>query len=132
MSDPKAPTRVVPYLTMSGRAREAIDTWTRAFGAKEIAAYGAPDNLQHAEVEINGGSVFLTDMSMDAGHAFQPTPSIAMHLAVPDGRQWMERAAAGGCTVLSPWQEMSFGGYGRVTDPFGVIWAIATPNELQG
>ena len=40
----------------------------------------------------------------------QPAPSISLHLDVPDGGDWMARGKAAGCRVLTPWQNMSFGG----------------------
>lgn len=128
MTETAEPTRVVPYLSLAGRAREAIEVWGRAFGAEEVAAYEENGNLRHAEVRINGGPVFLTDFSMDPMPEFQPTPSIALHIEVPDGSDWMARGKAGGCRVLTPWQKMSFGGFGRLVDPFGIIWSIASPN----
>jgi PhnB protein len=132
MSDEHEPTRVVPCLTMAGRASEAIEVWGRAFGAEKVVAFEENGHVRHAEVRINGGPVFLTDFSMDALEAFQPTPSIALHLEVPDGSDWMVRGKAGGCRVVTPWQEMNFGGFGRLEDPFGVIWNIASPKPGYG
>ncbi|MET3896322.1 PhnB protein [Devosia sp. UYZn731] len=129
MTDTEEPTRVVPYITLYGRAREAIEIWGRAFGAEEVAAFEEDGHLRHAEVRINGGPVFLTDFSMDPLPAFQPTPSISLHLEVPDGSDWMGRAKAAGCLVLTPWQLMPHGGFGRMTDPFGVIWSISSRNR---
>lgn len=131
MTDSQEPTRVVPYLSFAGRSREVIEVWGRAFGAEEIAAYDENGHIRHAEVRINGGMVFLTDFSMDPMPAFEPTRSIALHLEVPDGSDWMARGKAGGCRVLTPWQQMDFGGFGRLVDPFGVIWSIASPNRAQ-
>ena len=132
MTDKKEPTRVVPYLVMAGRANEAIEVYERAFGAEKIVAFEEKGHLRHAEVLINGGPVFLTDFSMDSLEAFQPTPSISLHLEVPDGSDWMARGKAGGFRVLTPWQEMGFGGFGRLEDPFGVIWTIASPKPGYG
>ena len=101
--------------------------WKQAFGAEEVAAFEENGSLRHAEVRINGGMVFLSDFSMDPMPAFQPTPSIALHIEVPDGSDWMGRAKAGGCRVVTPWQQMPWGGFGRLEDPFGVIWSIASP-----
>ena len=39
-------------------------------------------------------AVFLTDFSMEPLPAFQPTPSIELHLEVPDGGDWMARGKA--------------------------------------
>ena len=132
MTDKKDPTRVVPYLVMAGRAREAIKVYERAFGAEKIAAFDDKGHLRHAEVMINGGKVFLTDFSMDSLEGFQPTPSISLHLEVPDGSDWMARGKAAGCRVLTPWKQMDFGEFGRLEDPFGVIWTIASPKAGYG
>lgn len=128
MTDHHQPTRVVPYLTFYGKAREVIDLWGRAFGAEQIAAYEENGRLRHAEVRINGGPVYLTDFSPEPLPEFQPTPSIALHLEVPDGSDWMARGKAEGCRVMTPWHQQPFGGFGRLVDPFGVIWSIASPN----
>ena len=85
MTENKEPTRVVPYLSLAGRAREAIEVWGRAFAAEQVAAYEENGHLRHAEVRINGGPVFLTDFNMEEMTAFQPTASISLHLEVPDG-----------------------------------------------
>lgn len=127
MTDNEHPKRVVPYLTFYGRAREVIEVWGRAFGAEEIVAYEENKHLRHAEVKINGGPVYLTDFSPTPLSEFQPTPSMALHLEVPDGSDWMARGKAGGCRVITPWQQQPFGGFGRLEDPFGVIWSIASP-----
>jgi uncharacterized glyoxalase superfamily protein PhnB len=40
----------------------------------------------------------------------------------------MAQGKAAGCRVLTPWQQLPFGGFGRLEDIFGVIWSIASPN----
>jgi len=129
MTDFAEPTRVAPYLSLNGRAREAIDTWKRAFGATEVMSVPEAERIRHAEVSINGGPVYVTDFHPDPAHVFQPTRSIALHLAVPDGKTWMDRAETAGCRVMTPWQQMTFGGFGRLVDPFGVVWSFASPNR---
>lgn len=118
---------VIPNLTMAGRAREAIDLWTAAFGAEELAAYEDGGRIRHAELLINGGRFYLTDFSQEPMATFQPSPSMAMHLEVPDGEQWFTRAKSAGCDVVTPWHQQFWGGFARVVDPFGVVWNIASP-----
>jgi PhnB protein len=127
MTGKEEPKRVVPYLSLAGQAREAIEFWKHAFEAEEVAAFEENGRLRHAEVEIDGGPVFLSDFNMDPISEFQPTPSISLHLEVPDGSDWMARGKSAGCRVLTPWRLMPWGGFGRLTDPFGVIWSIASP-----
>ncbi len=127
MSETSETRGVILNLTMAGRAREAIDLWAKAFGAEEIAAYEDNGRIRHAELRINGGRVYLTDFSQEPMETFQPSPSMAMHLEVPDGEEWMLRAKSGGCDVMTPWHQQFWGGFGRIVDPFGIIWNIATP-----
>ncbi|WP_415644177.1 VOC family protein [Sphingomonas antarctica] len=129
MTSEQESTRVVPYISLAGRAGEAIEFWGRAFVAEKIMAFEEDGRLRHAEVRINGGPVYLTDFHPDPAHVFQPTRSIAMHLAVPDGGAWMERGQAAGCRIMTPWQQLPFGGFGRLVDPFGVVWSIASPKS---
>ncbi len=118
---------VIPNLMMAGRAREAIDVWNKAFDAEEVMAFEENGRIRHAELRINGGSFYLTDFSQDPMPAFQASPCMAMHLEVPDGSDWMLRAKSGGCEVMTPWHQQSWGGFGRVVDPFGIVWNIASP-----
>ena len=127
MTDQNKAKGVIPNLTMAGRAREAIELWGKAFGAEEVMAFEENGRIRHAELRINGGAVYLTDFSQEPMAAFQPTPSMAMHLEVPDGGDWMLRAKAGGCEVMTPWHQQFWGGFGRIVDPFGIIWNIASP-----
>ena len=127
MTDKPVAKGVIPNLTMAGRAREAIALWSKAFGAEEVMAFEENGRIRHAELRINGGSVYLTDFSQEPMAAFQPTPSMAMHLEVPDGSDWMLRAKSGGCEVMTPWHQQFWGGFGRIVDPFGIIWNIASP-----
>jgi len=127
MTDHNKAKGVIANLTMAGRAREAIDLWTKAFGAEEVMAFEENGRVKHAELRINGGPVYLTDFSPEPMEKFQPTLSMAMHLEVPDGSEWMLRAKSGGCDVLTPWHQQFWGGFGRIVDPFGVIWNIASP-----
>ena len=54
--------------------------------------------------------------------------SVTLHIYVPDAEAAIARAAAAGATVTMPAQPMFWGDmYGMVTDPFGHVWAIATP-----
>ncbi|MBA2589043.1 MAG: glyoxalase/bleomycin resistance/extradiol dioxygenase family protein [Alphaproteobacteria bacterium] len=127
MTDQNKAKGVIPNLTMAGRAREAINLWSKAFGAEEVMAFEENGRIRHAELRINGGAVYLTDFSQEPMAAFQPTPSMAMHLEVPDGSDWMLRAKTGGCEVMTPWHQQFWGGFGRIVDPFGIIWNIASP-----
>ena len=58
---PKGYQAVTPYLAIRGAA-QAIDFYKKAFGAKEIMRMPGPNGkLGHAEVEIEGHRVMLSD-----------------------------------------------------------------------
>ena len=117
---------VIPYLAMAGRAAEACDFYTRAFGAEDAGRMPRPDGepgLMHAQVAINGGMLMLTDhvgpngaSSLNFGH---------LQLVVNDGRVWWDRAIEAGCTEVLPYERQPWGDdWGLLRDPFGVSWAI--------
>jgi uncharacterized glyoxalase superfamily protein PhnB len=58
----------------------------------------------------------------------QRSGSYTMQLIVADGDRWWQRAIDAGCKekmpfALAPWGDK----YGKLTDPFGVTWALSSP-----
>jgi len=74
MRSPRPP--VAPYLTVSP-AMAAIAFYGTVFGAKQRALMPAFDGLRimHCELEINGGSVMLSDAFSEFGHTRVPLPA---------------------------------------------------------
>lgn len=131
MSEQNLMRGVIPYLALAGRAAEAADFWSRAFGARDLGRMPFPDGqpgLMHAQVEINGGCLMFTD---HAGGGASPSMSFGhLQLVVEDGRAWWDRAVAAGCQVLMPYERQSWGDdWGLLKDPFGVNWAILEPGR---
>lgn len=122
---------LAPHLTVAGAA-DAIAFYKRAFGAEEMVRLPAPDGkLPHASVRINGCMVMLVDEMPDAGvfgpKALKGAP-VHMHLSVTDAHAVAARAIAAGATLRMPVERQFWGDvYGMVEDPFGHVWAIATP-----
>lgn len=122
---------VIPYLSYAGRAAEAMAFYETAFGAKDIGQMPFPDKagLMHAQVEINGGALMLTDHHDDSTPAAAPLPHGHLQLVVPDGKAWFDRAVAAGCEARVPFSLQPWGDeWGMVADPFGILWAVLTPN----
>jgi PhnB protein len=125
---------VIPYLAMGGKAGEAADFYIRAFGAKDLGRMPLEngDGLMHAQVEINGGALMMTDFSMSSATDAPPMASGHLQLVVGDGQVWFDRAAAAGCTVLEPFGRQFWGDdWGLLQDPFGIKWAVLTPGPAQ-
>ena len=134
---------VIPYLALPGQAGAAADFYMRAFGARDIGRMpfdDRPGQFMHVQVEINGGALMLTDNDMmsdasdgdmmsSAVGGTDPIPRGHLQLVVPDGQAWWDRAVAAGCTVLAPFERQFWGdSWGLLADPFGLKWAVLTPD----
>lgn len=122
---------VIPYVGYGGRAGEAADFYARAFGATDLGRIPdgeRPERLMHAQVEINGGALMMTDMGCEDTTDPGRLNRAHMQLVVQDGRAWWDRALAAGCTVVMPYERQFWGDdWGLVEDPFGIQWAILQP-----
>jgi len=124
---------VTPHLTVRGAAK-AIDFYKRAFGAEELGRMPAPDGkVMHAAIKIGDSVVFLNDEFPEMGgrspEALGGTPA-ALHLYVGDVDKAFARAVAAGAEVRAPVADMFWGDrYGRLADPFGHVWSLASHKE---
>jgi uncharacterized glyoxalase superfamily protein PhnB len=125
---------VTPYLFVRGCA-QAIEFYTRAFGAQELLRNYAPDGktIMHARVRIGDSIVMLNDEFPEVGGqsplSLEGSP-VTLHLYVEDADAWFARAVDAGCTVEMPLADMFWGDrYGQLVDPFGHSWSIATRLE---
>ncbi len=121
---------LTPHLVCRGAAA-AIDFYGRAFDAIEQFRLPGPDGrLVHACVLIGDSQLFLVDEMPEHGalgpRALKGSP-VTIHLQVQDADATFARAVQAGATVAMPLADMFWGDrYGRVTDPFGHSWSIAT------
>ena len=112
-------------------AAAAIDFYGRAFGAIERFRLPAPNGkIVHACVQIGDSQLFLVDEMPEHGalgpQALKGAP-VTIHLQVEDADAAFACAMRAGATVTMPLADMFWGDrYGRVVDPFGHHWSIAT------
>lgn len=134
--DPAMPG-VAPHLTVDGAAA-AIDFYRRAFGAEEVSRITGPDGkkVMHASVLINGGLVMLNDDFPEFADGKASTPTafggspVTIHLNLPDVDAVWKQAVEAGATVTMPLEDQFWGDrYGQLTDPFGHLWSLATPQR---
>ena len=112
-------------------ADKAIDFYARAFGAEEVSRMPGPDGkVMHAEIRIGDSVVMLGDENPQWG-TLSPLSTNgvhgSLHIYVADADAAFERALRAGATVRYPLEDAFWGDrYGKVTDPFGHEWGIAT------
>lgn len=124
---------VTPYLIVKGAA-EAIEFYTRVFGATELMRLPGPGGvLMHAEIKIGDSFIMLADEfpQMDAlsPKTIGGSP-VGLMLYVPNVDEVFQRATAAGAKEIRPLQNQFYGDRsGTVEDPFGHKWTIATHVE---
>jgi len=125
--------RVTPYLVVDGAA-EAIDYYTRVFGAVEMMRMPAPGNrIGHAELKIGDSVVMLADANPEMGHKSPKTlggSPISLLLYVEDADAIARKAVENGGKLVRPVENQFYGDrMGGVEDPFGHQWYVATHVE---
>jgi PhnB protein len=122
-----------PYLVVDNAAA-AIDFYKRAFGAKEIMRMPGPEGkIGHAEIRIGDSMIMLAD-EMAASGTKSPRSlggtAAGVFLYVEDVDKTFKQATSAGAKVDSALEDMFWGDrYGKVTDPFGHSWSLATHKE---
>jgi uncharacterized glyoxalase superfamily protein PhnB len=113
-------------------ARKVIAFYERAFGAKSADVMAGPDGkVMHAEIRF-GDSVLMLGEENPAWPQFKSAETmggspISMHMYVPDVDATFKQAVAAGAKVEMPVEDAFWGDrYGKVRDPFGYVWGIAT------
>ncbi|WP_244815923.1 VOC family protein [Caballeronia sp. Lep1P3] len=127
---PEGMHSLTPHLVCAGAA-EAIEFYKRAFGAVELGRMpGRDGKLMHAMVRIGDSALMLVDehpnFGMLGAAAFKGSP-VTIHLYVEDADATVKQAEAAGARVTMPVADMFWGDrYGRLEDPFGHQWSVAT------
>ncbi len=134
----KTQKQVVPYLTVNNGAG-AIAFYKKALAAKEIMRMPAEDKkrLMHAQIEINGHAVYLSDDFPEYADGKSRSPDklggtpVGMFIQLDAPKEvdkWIARAAKAGANVTMPAADQFWGDrFGVVTDPFGHSWQFGAP-----
>lgn len=137
---PEGYNTVMPYLRVQGAA-EAVEFYKKAFGAKKRMLLTMGDRVGHAEVEIGGCVIMLSDEFPEMGivgpKALKGVTSM-LTVYVADVDKAMAKAVAAGAKVKRPATDEFYGERaGQVEDPFGHVWSLqkrieeVTPREMQ-
>ncbi|MFZ0520043.1 MAG: VOC family protein [Candidatus Acidiferrales bacterium] len=121
---------VSPSLTCKDAAR-AIEYYKKAFNAQEIMRMPSPDGkISHAELQIGDSRIFLNDVMGPMTAASSGTPGMSLFLYVEDADTTFNNAVKAGGKVDMALENQFWGDrYGKLTDPFGHQWGIATHVE---
>jgi PhnB protein len=130
---PKGFRSVTPYLTLNDAAR-ALDFYKRAFGAEVLVRMDGPGGkIGHAEIKIGDSIVMLAD-EMPGGGTRSPQSlggtTCGVMLYVENADAVFNQAVSAGAQVEAAVTDMFWGDrYGRLKDPFGHSWSVATHKE---
>ena len=124
---------ITPSLVCRNAGR-AIEFYKQAFGAQEIHRMPAPGGkIAHAELRIGDSMIFLNDEfgeSASVPREATASPRMSLFVYVEDVDATFNRAVQAGARVDMAVDDMFWGDrYGKLTDPFGHQWGIATHKE---
>jgi PhnB protein len=124
---------VIPYLCVRDAAG-AIEFYKDVFGATETMRLTDPGGMVgHAELRIGGTSIMLGEESPDMdvrGPQLLGGSPVSLLLYVEDVDAMASKAVAAGAKLLGPVEDQFYGDRsGKLEDPFGHIWMIATHIE---
>jgi PhnB protein len=131
-----------PYLACRGAA-QAIEFYKQAFGAVERERIDMPGSglIGHAELRIGEANIMLADEFPKMGFVGPQTlggSGVTIHLYVTDVDAVVNKAVAAGAKVVKPVEDQFYGDRtGKIEDPFGHIWYLAThiedvpPDEIR-
>ena len=134
MDDDAMTSRLNPYITFPGTAREAMEFYKDVFGGElNVNTFGEfggdvpnPDGTMHAQLETDRGFTLMAS-DMPPGMEHSPGNNMAVSLSGDDGdelRSYWEKLSAGG-TVTMPFEKQMWGDeFGMCVDRFGVSWMV--------
>lgn len=130
-----------PYLTVRG-ASDALEFYKKAFEAIELCRLNTPDEkIAHAQFKIGDSMFMISDENPECGSVSPETlggSPVTLHLYVTDvDATFSDAIKAGAKATMQPENQFWGDRMGKLIDPFGHHWLIAThveevdPNELQ-
>jgi len=130
---PEGFSTVTPHLNVRDAAH-ALDFYKKAFGAIETVRMGGPGGkILHAEIKIGDSHIFLADEMPEWGSKSPLTlggTGSSICLYVENADALFNQAVSAGARVTMPLLDQFWGDrYGKLMDPFGHEWAVATHLE---
>jgi PhnB protein len=132
---------ITPFLVVKNCA-DAIEFYKKAFDAEERYRMNMPDGkVGHAELKIGDSVLMLADefpeMKSLSPKSIGGSP-VSMYVYVQDVDAMFNNAVSAGGIVLDGVKDQFWGDrHGRLEDPYGHLWSIAThkkdlsPDEMK-
>jgi len=124
---------LTPYICVKNAA-DALDFYRKAFGAQELMRItGTDGSIGHAELEISGALIFLSDEWAEGG-VYSPSTfggtAVTLHLYVPDVDAFVARASEAQARIVQAIEDKPYGDRAAtLIDPFGHRWMVSTKLE---
>lgn len=128
-------TRLNPYITFPGNAREALEFYHDVFGGKltvtTYAEYGmaegeAGEKVMHGMLRTDAGFILMgADTLPDT--PFAAGTNVAVNLSGHDGERLLDywhKLSAGGTITVPLGSEVWGDEFGMCTDRFGTVWRV--------
>jgi PhnB protein len=125
---------ITPYLFFNGKAREAVDFYSRAVGAETVTmnrfgdvdkscADAIKDRIMHGELKIGAAIVMFTDGPTSHDAAASARVSLAVATSSPAEMKAKFKALAETGSVVQEIFPAPWGGlFGALTDKYGIHW----------
>jgi uncharacterized glyoxalase superfamily protein PhnB len=133
---PEGFSTVTPIMVVKDAAK-AIETYVKAFGAKEVYRMPCPKTgkIMHACFQMGTNKIFICDENLEMGST---ATTSGFYLYMDDVDAVFKQATQAGLQEKSSVQDMFWGDRtGCVKDSFGNTWTVAThirdvsPQELE-
>jgi PhnB protein len=128
-------SRLNPYLSFNGNAREAMEFYQSVFGGEltmnTFGEFGAPDpaiadKVMHSNLTTSAGYT-LMGSDTPPGMDYNPGNTITVSLSGEEGdglREYWEKLSEGGAVTMPLEKQMWGDEFGQCIDRFGVPWMV--------
>jgi PhnB protein len=128
-------SRLNPYLSFDGNAREAMEFYRSVFGGEltvsTFGEFGAPDpavadKVMHAQLITDAGYALMAS-DTPPGMDYQPGNTITVSLSGDDAaelRRYWDKLADGGTVSVKLEKQMWGDEFGQCVDKFGIGWLV--------
>jgi PhnB protein len=128
---PEGMHTLTPEFFFDGSCAQAIEFYQKAFGAELVGPVSkAPNNkgVAHAMMRIGDSNLMMADAWPNMWEqAPKGSTTASLFVYVEDCDRLFERAVKQGCQTVMPPADMFWGDrMGKLKDPYGHSWAIAT------